>query len=59
MSEHQLRQQAKVRNAFEVRQLLAKIAARIGEFIWSSWRRAHADGLFFLRALARSCDMAH
>jgi hypothetical protein len=37
MSEHQLRQQAKVRNAFEVHPVLAKIAAQIGE-LWSSWR---------------------
>jgi hypothetical protein len=52
MSEHQLRQNAKVRSSFEVRPVLDKIAGKIGEFHGVILGVGHtSEGLFFINQL--------
>jgi hypothetical protein len=52
MSEHQLRQQAKIRSAISVRPQLDKIAGRIGELHGVILGVAHTpEGLFFINQL--------
>jgi hypothetical protein len=52
MSEHQLRQKAKIRSAFEVRPLLDKIAVKIGELHGVVLGVAHTpNGLFFVNGI--------
>jgi hypothetical protein len=52
MSEHQLRRSAKIRSAFEVRPILDKVAARIGELHGVQLGVLHTpDGLFFVNGL--------
>jgi hypothetical protein len=52
MSEHQLRGQAKIRSAFEVRPLLDQIAKKIGELHGVQLNVTHTpDGLFFTNGI--------
>jgi hypothetical protein len=52
MSEHQMRQQAKIRSAISVRPQLDKIAGKIGEFHGVVLGVAHTpDGLFFINQM--------
>lgn len=52
MSEHQLRESAKIRSAISVRPLLASIAAKIGEFHGVVLSVAHTpEGLFFVNGI--------
>ena len=52
MSENQLRQQAKIRSAFEVRPILDRIAGKIGEFHGVVLGVGHTpEGLFFINQL--------
>lgn len=52
MSEHQLRRQAKIRSAFEVRPLLDQIAAKIGELHGVVLGVVHTpEGLFFINGI--------
>ena len=52
MSEHQLRQKARIRTAFEVRPLLNKIAAKIGELHGVVLGVQHTpSGLFFVNGI--------
>jgi hypothetical protein len=53
MSEHQLRQQGKVRSSFEVRPVLDKIAAKIGADMYGIQLGVQhtPEGLFFVNGL--------
>jgi hypothetical protein len=53
MSEHQIRQQAKVRSSFEVRPILDKIAAEIGKLHGVTLGVSHvtSEGLFFINGV--------
>jgi hypothetical protein len=52
MSEHQLRQQSKVRSSFEVRPILDEVAAKIGELHGVQLGVSHtAEGLFFTNGI--------
>jgi hypothetical protein len=52
MSEHQLRQQSKIRSAFEVRPILHQVACKIGELHGVVLGVTHtAEGLFFVNGI--------